>query len=199
MRTKNKLVYGVGVNDLNQHIRVGGENIHLYRCWTAMLKRCYDVKYQTTHPTYIGCSVSEEWKYLSNFKKWYDANYREGLELDKDILVKSNKVYSADTCCFVPHYINMILIDNINTRGNLPLGVCAQTPSTKSRRINTTYMSSCNDGYGKYICKTLKTVEDAVVHYRTTKKSIIAHHTNRALEEGAISQRVADALLSRDF
>lgn len=59
-------------------------------------------------PTYEGCTVCDEWLYFSNFKKWFDENYIEGFQLDKDIIIRGNKVYSPQTCCFVPKEINII-------------------------------------------------------------------------------------------
>ena len=43
--------------------------------WYGMLRRCYDTKYQARQPSYIGCSVSEEWLNFQTFAKWYDENY----------------------------------------------------------------------------------------------------------------------------
>ena len=72
-----------------------------YSRWRAMLQRCYDKKIHNRQPTYIDCSVCEEWCSLYNFNKWYLKNYYsidgERMELDKDILVKGNKMYSPDT------------------------------------------------------------------------------------------------------
>lgn len=42
--------------------------------------------------------------------------------LDKDILVAGNKIYSPETCLFVPNRINSLLIRGVKT-GPLPLGV----------------------------------------------------------------------------
>lgn len=42
-----------------------------------------------------------------------DENWKphmEGWHLDKDILLKGNKVYSPETCAFVPAKINSLLI-----------------------------------------------------------------------------------------
>lgn len=47
--------------------------------------RCYDFKYHSRYPAYIGCSVCKERHSLTAFKKWLDENYIEGYELDKDI------------------------------------------------------------------------------------------------------------------
>jgi hypothetical protein len=90
-----------------------------YKIWMGIIKRCGDVK----HPTYIDCKICEEWKVYSNFKKWFDKRHIEGFHLDKDILVKGNKVYSPNTCCFVPREINNLFIKCQNTRGEYPIGV----------------------------------------------------------------------------
>mgnify|MGYP007124213904 CR=1 FL=1 len=155
-----------------------------------MIKRCYSSKVQQKRQTYIGCSVCEEWKYFSNFKQWYDTNYKEGFDLDKDILVEGNKIYSPDTCCFVPHYLNSVLLDCGKARGDLPLGV------TRNRN---TYRAHCNDGNGNRQFKYVKSLEEAVTWYSITKKRVVFEQVQRALDEGAIDQRIADALIARKF
>ena len=47
----------------------------------------------------------------------------EGWQLDKDILIKGNKIYSPDTCCFVPSEINNLFVGCNKSRGSLPIGV----------------------------------------------------------------------------
>lgn len=46
-----------------------------------------------------------------------------GWALDKDILVKGNKIYSPETCCFVPQEINNLFTKRKSCRGTLPIGV----------------------------------------------------------------------------
>lgn len=99
-----KPVFGVGINDTDYVFET-----REYKIWRDMLERCYCEKTQTKFPTYKGCSVCEEWKIYSNFKKWFHENYIDGWELDKDILCIGNKVYSPQTCCFVPREINSLL------------------------------------------------------------------------------------------
>ena len=101
-------VFGVGVNDCYELIRKGDKISSCYQAWTNMLQRCYSLAWHKKYPTYIGCQVCEEWLYYSKFKKWYEENYREGFELDKDILIDGERVYGPKTCAFVPHYINSI-------------------------------------------------------------------------------------------
>lgn len=45
------------------------------------------------------------------------------MELDKDILLKNNKIYSPDTCVFVPQRINALFVSANKIRGEFPVGV----------------------------------------------------------------------------
>ena len=92
-----------------------------------MLKRCYDSKLHEKYPTYIDCEVDKKWLDYQNFAKWYENNYYEiegqKMTLDKDILCKGNKIYSPETCIFVPERINTLFIKCDSTRGEYPIGV----------------------------------------------------------------------------
>ena len=128
-------VYGVGITGLEPTVDENGERLDSYICWCDMLKRCYSNKFQEKHPTYIGCRVCDKWLHYPNFKKWYDENYYEinnkTSQLDKDILIKGNKVYSPDTCVFVPNFINKLFIKRQNDRGDFPIGVYYHKTSKK--------------------------------------------------------------------
>lgn len=190
MMDKKNLVFGFGVNDLD-----GVSRTEIAYCtWTSMLRRCYSSKYHIEKPTYMRCTVCSEWLLLSNFKKWFDLNYVEGFQLDKDILITGNKLYSPDTCCFVPHYLNILI-----TSERVNKGIIVRLPNDKIQRKCISYQARCMNGYGKSLTKTFKTVEEASAWYSATKKSVVAEQVQRALDEGAIDQRIADALLSREF
>ena len=98
-----------------------------YNTWNSMLTRCYSNLYQENHPTYKDCFVSEEWHNFQNFAKWYDENIYQAkdqqMQLDKDILFKRNKIYSSETCVFVPKRINSLFIKDNSKRGEYPIGV----------------------------------------------------------------------------
>ena len=113
------LVAGVGLNDNNDNIKRGNSIDISYKKWSSMLHRCYDKK----DKTYFDCVVCEDWLIYSNFKRWFKEHYIDDWDLDKDILVKGNKIYSPDTCCFVPQEINKTLTKTNATRGLLPIGV----------------------------------------------------------------------------
>ena len=106
-----------------------------YFKWHDMIHRCYNAKFHERQPQYKGCTVCEEWLNYSNFKLWYDQNKVSGmpLDLDKDILFKGNKIYSSETCCFVPHAINTLFLDRKADRGDFPIGVYYDKDKKKYR------------------------------------------------------------------
>lgn len=96
---------GVGVyktHDCNQ------KSTFEYKKWRWMLLRCYNPNELEKEPSYIGCNVCNEWMNFQNFAQWIQDNkYQcDNLELDKDLLILGNKLYSPDTCCLLPHEIN---------------------------------------------------------------------------------------------
>ena len=196
---KQKLVQGVGINDLGEPVRINGKILKFYATWNGMLQRCYSDKFQAKNPTYVGCSVCSEWLVLSNFKVWFDANYRDGMELDKDILIQGNKVYCPEACSFIPQYINSLMTDAKAIRGELPLGVSAMKPDAKIGRVNTTYRAHCSDGHGGVLSRTFKTVEGARQWYITTKKKVANGQAIHALESSDITGDVYQALITREW
>jgi len=127
LREKNKLIYGVGINDADYMVSVkqNGKRISCkaYLTWANMIKRCYYSDVKKNQPTYKGCTVEREWLTFSNFKKWFDGNYIDGYHLDKDLMVIGNKVYSPNTCLFVPNSINQLIIKEHKNKGGYPTGV----------------------------------------------------------------------------
>lgn len=139
-----------------------------------MLKRCYSDECQKKHPTYKDCTVCEEWHNYSDFKEWFDNNYYEiegeRMALDKDILVKGNKIYSPNTCVFVPQNINTLFIKSNKTRGKYPIGVYFRKDKNK-------YQAQCRIVYnGKTQQEFLglyNTIEDAFKVYKQFKENCI--------------------------
>ena len=115
----HKSVYNRGFYGVGRH-KARNNNIKTeqYVKWFSMFDRCYNPKVHEKMPEYMDCEVSDEFCNFQNFAEWYDrkiytSNYK--LELDKDLLVRWNKIYSPSTCCFIPKEIN----NNLNyTRDN---------------------------------------------------------------------------------
>ena len=128
LHRKPKLVHGVGVNDADYVVQPVGPDgkqraCPYYKIWSNMLKRAYSPKYHAKRPTYTGVTVCEEWHSFMAFRVWMMTQDWEGKQLDKDIIVPGNKVYSPATCAFVSSQINNLLIDCAAARGEFPVGV----------------------------------------------------------------------------
>ena len=120
-RTVENVGYtGVGKYSMKTHKEI-------YLKWCDMIKRCYNPYELNKHPTYIDCYVEEDLHNFQNFAEWYEKESYyckgEGLDLDKDILYKGNKVYSKDTMILAPHRINSLFIKCDSNRGEYPIGV----------------------------------------------------------------------------
>jgi len=145
-----RLVQGVGINDANYKIRAVVSGLNVWKCpfyskWENMLQRCYSEKFHNRIPTYRGCSVCKEWLLFSNFKAWMEQQDWKGKQLDKDLLVYQNKIYSPETCCFVSSEVNTFLTKRLNDRGDYPLGVVMYNGKYKSRVVFKT--QQINLGY----------------------------------------------------
>lgn len=146
--------------------------------WIQMIHRVYSEKKLKKKPTYRKVSVCEEWHNFQNFAKWYDENYYEiegeMMCLDKDILIKGNKIYSPEVCCIVPSRINAVFVKGDDMRGNYPIGV-SKRGDTGKFRISFTKSISNNEkikpkrfNYGQ--CNT---PEEAFKIYKIEKEKYI--------------------------
>lgn len=138
-----------------------------YSTWSRMIVRCYDHKYHEKYPTYKDCIVSEEWHNFQNFAEWYENNFyqveEEKMHLDKDILSKCNKVYSSDTCIFVPASINTLFVKKNINRGNLPIGV-------SYHKRNKKYCARCSINSKNSVLGYYNTPEEAFQTYKEAKE-----------------------------
>jgi len=130
MRNSNRVVQGIGTTGTKYPTRIGGKNVKEYAVWGSMLERCIE-KWWRKYPTYIGTTCSENFKSYIFFYEWCQTQTRFGntdengksWHLDKDLLVKGNKVYSEDTCVFLPLRLNLLLVRCNAARGSSPIGV----------------------------------------------------------------------------
>ena len=188
-------VHGVGIIGAEPIVDKDGRKLKEYELWCSMLQRVYDPKKHRELPTYTNCSVSENFKYFPYFKMWcnqqigFNKFSADGLPytLDKDILVKGNKVYSEDTCCFVPHKINTVLIKCDGRRGSNLIGVYY----LKSKNIYTASMSvdKRHKSLGRF-----KTEVEAFQAYRTAKETYIKEIVNFYKDQ--ISVKAYNTLMS---
>lgn len=142
----HRIVAGVGYVGEGEY--TADKNRKVFTLWSNMLVRCYDEESLIKQPTYLGCTVAEKWHCFQNFAAWCLNNktYIDNPDwcLDKDVLVKGNKLYSEETCAFVPRDINNMFTLRIRKRGDCPVGVhwdnkkekyVAQVNKNKSRKF----------------------------------------------------------------
>lgn len=184
-------VYGVGFIGAGEHAASESRMLtREYKIWIGMLQRSYDDKLHARHPSYIGVSVCAEWHNFQTFAEWMKSQpnaYLKGFEIDKDIIVRGNKVYSPDTCSFVPCQINTIINDCGARRGNLPVGVVY-------RKRDKKYYAQMNiDGVMKHI-SSHETPDEAFSAYKEKREERIRLLANQ--HKGNISEAVYRSLVN---
>lgn len=158
----HKSVWGVGYFGVGKYN--SRDNYKAYKTWNSMLKRCYNKKEQEKCPTYIDCFVDETWHNFQNFAKWFEQNYKSNFELDKDILLKKNKIYSPAMCCFIPHEINSLFIKSNSIRGKYAIGV---------HKIKSTFRAQINIKGKRTHLGCFATPEEAFQAYKIAKEHYI--------------------------
>lgn len=127
------MIYNFGINDVPGDAEPTSIDHKAYSMWRGMIRRCYHGHDNIRNITYSSTTVCDDWKYYSNFKKWFLNNYKDGFQLDKDIIGGLSNEYSPDTCAFVPSIINSCIIDGNRGISTTPLGVSYVSKSDKYR------------------------------------------------------------------
>lgn len=183
-------VFGVGVTGSKFPVKVDGKVMKEFSVWYEMLRRCYSTVSQKKRQTYIGCSVSENFKRYDYFHDWYSCQVGayKNFHLDKDLLVKGNKFYSENTCVLVPIEINNALTKTNKSRGNFPIGV----HFCKSKKG---FVSQINRGSGaqEYL-GVFDTPTEAFYEYKKAKEDYLKHLASVWKDE--IDIRAYDALMN---
>lgn len=181
-------IYGVGYigyGKYNTYSKIG--NVRIYNRWLHILKRCYDDKTLKRKPTYIGCTVDERWYNFQVFAEWFEENWESHMdsswEIDKDWLFKGNKIYSPETCCFVPKEINTIITKRGANRGDLPIGVI--------KKINRYQALISINGEPKNLGSFL-TIQEAFNAYKFAKETQIKELAYKY--KGKISKKCYQAM-----
>lgn len=167
----DKSIFGKGfIGEGQYNITKNGKRTNEYNKWLHMFERIYATEYK--EKCYEGCSICKEWHNFQIFAKWCNENYYEidgeQIQLDKDILIKGNKIYSPETCIFVPEKINYLFRKRGKTKKGLPVGV--------GRVIKNSfkYISHCKNKNGKRIyLGSFETTKEAFESYKIYKEKII--------------------------
>jgi hypothetical protein len=156
--------------------------------WQALRRRgTEDTYFRKNNPNYEGCTVG--FKDFAEFADW--ANYQKGYledgwHIDKDILGKGRKVYSPDTCVFVPTQINSLFTHNKSNKGIYPVGVAWNKRREKFRASIRVDGIATHIGY-------YDTPEIAFQAYKTRKEKQVKEVAGRYV--GRISDECYLALM----
>ena len=133
--------------------------------WHSMFKRCYDPL--PRYSAYNDCQVHELWHDFQNFAKFYLDNGHPKWELDKDLLIKGNKIYGPDTCLYLPTELNGYIKNNKSRRGEYLIGVSLSYKGDS-------YIAKCRNDEGKQInLGRYSTEMEAFLKYKEFKESVI--------------------------
>jgi len=197
MRTR-KVLYDVGVSDANYLTQIRRRNVEgivvlewlcpYYDRWAGILRRCYSPSFLEKRPSYRGCSVCDEWLTFSNFKKWMETQNWKGNDLDKDLMVEDNKIYSPDTCAFITREINSFFALRGNDRRLYPVGVTCRNMKYTAR---ISHPNGVRMDLGRF-----KTPEEAHQAWKAAKRDRAVILQSEQIDSRVITglQRVIDKL-----
>ena len=183
-------VYGVGILCTKYPSTVNGIHTKEYKLWQNMLVRCYSDSSKKRRPTYEGCEVSDNFKSYEYFYEWCRNQIgfsNKNWHLDKDLLIKGNKVYNEDSCVFIPNDINLLLTKREALRGEYLIGV-----SWYKRDMAFISRVCKNKGKSEYL-GSFKTELEAFNAYRTAKESFVKEQADKWKDQ--IDPRAYEALM----
>lgn len=189
-------VYGMGCAGVTYPTSENHKQLKEYKTWHGVLQRCFDEKYKQRQPTYKNVVVCEDWLNYEKFYEWIHSqeNYEQwknnnDWHIDKDILVKRNKVYAPDKCCLIPRDVNILFTKRDNYRGDYPIGV-------SYNKSNDGYSAMCSTKNGRARLGIYSTPEEAFYVYKHFKENLIKKIAKETYTKGEITKRCYEALMS---
>ena len=189
-------VCGVGISGNKYPIVENGKPAKEYNMWRNIISRCYSDRVKGIQPAYTNVSCCDEWLLFENFYDWLHSQpnfdkWDNGSRwaIDKDILVKGNKVYSPDTCCLVPRNVNNLFVKSQKTRGEYPIGVGKQYKNFTAKCQNP--FTGKTEPLG-----THETIEQAFMAYKIAKESYIKQVAKDEHSKGNITEKCYEAMMN---
>lgn len=187
-------LYNVAMNGNKYPSRLNGNKTKEYRAWVNILIRCYDKKFKEKHKTYQDVICCKEWLLFDNFYEWLheQENFEQWFNgrlwaVDKDILIKGNKLYCPQNCCLVPPQVNTLFTKRDSARSDFTIGVMQHRNKYRGHvSIN-----------GKQLNMPVRrTIEEAFADYKAIKEDNIRRIAQMEYKEGNITKKCYDAMMS---
>ena len=193
----DKTVFGVGMIGEKYSASVNKKITKEYIAWSGILERCFNENYKEKHLTYINAICCDEWLLYENFYEWLHSqeNFDKWFNgnrwnIDKDILIKANKIYSPDTCCLVPNNVNNLFVKRDMYRGKYPLGVS---------KYDNGYVAYCNNPFINNKREYLgyySTPEKAFNVYKIYKENLIKEIAQIEYSKNNITKQCFEAMIN---
>ena len=164
----------LGVGCYPTSYKRGDKTMHTpaYEAWTSRLQLCYGNTNFAHRYKDIGVYVCEEWLCFQNFAEWFYKQiklYGKGGVVDKDLLHLGSKVYSPQTCCYIPQCINVMFRrssgKNTGVYPNQSGKWYVSIGGKKSRKRYGTY-STENDAVDAYRREKITLVQNTAVEFQ---------------------------------
>lgn len=124
--------------------------------------------------SYKSVRIDDRWLRFSNFKKWYDKHYPYELEeeygikfeIDKDLLSDGDKIYSPETCIFLPNKVNNFLANKMTNNTSGHTGVIWHKQVKKWRARINDFHTHKKKSLGLFV-----NIEDASEAYKVAREN----------------------------
>lgn len=158
------------VNDADYPTQFEGWICPHYKVWASMKNRVCKL--------YSDVGICKDWLVFSNFSKWMETQPWIGRQLDKDILGGDKKIYSPETCRFVPSWINTLVVRQDNRRGKYPIGVhhkpgykrpfAAQVNDGLGGKLHLGYFNTPEEAHAEYLLGKAAVVKSAIERWKSS-------------------------------
>lgn len=189
-------VYGVGMIGSKYPCSINKRATKEYVLWQNILYRCYSKEYKSKQPTYKDVICCNEWLLYENLYEWVhnQPNFNkwsnnESWAIDKDILLKGNKIYSPNFCLLVPQRINNLFTKQDCKRNGLPIGVSMHNGKFRAR-LNNVLLGKL-ETIGLY-----SNQEEAFMAYKKHKESLIKEVAQIEFDAGNITKECYNAMMA---
>ena len=180
-------VFGVGIIGTKYPISDNSKLNYIYKVWHNTLDRCYNEKTRLKYKAYSDCNVSDNFKYYEYFYEWFISQNGcdERFEIDKDLLIKNNKLYSENTCILLPKEVNLALSVKKSQRGQYLIGVC---------KTGKKFLARCCTNGGDRTLGYYNTEIEAFNAYKQTKENYLKQLAEKWKYQ--IDERAYNALMN---
>lgn len=189
-------IYGIGITGCKYSSKENGITTKEYNAWVDILKRCFIKKTKDKQPSYKDVECCAEWLNFEVFYEWLHNQpnfdkWKNGKRwaVDKDILIKGNKIYSPETCRLVPQNVNCLFLKREAERGKYPIGV---------RYTENGFLAKCRN---PFLDKAVElgyysTPEKAFEVYKVYKENIIKQVAEIEYKNGNITKDTYKAMMN---